>query len=100
MRKNKNYQEQKIFLCHLVTIQNYGGYWIQKPAEKTIQCFGKDETILDCEDDTCITNCIRSYEIQNATATNKRDSNVIGYYNLQDEIQWENNDTWVKKGTC
>ena len=89
-----------VFFCHLATIQNYEGYWVQKSDEKTIQCFRQHETILQCEDTSCITNCISPYEVKNDTATNKRDLNVIGYHNLLDEIQWENNDTWIKKGEC
>ena len=88
----------KYFSFYLVSIKSYEGYWIQKPDEHTIQCYGQNRTILKCNDSSCITNCLSTYHVRNATATFTRDPNVIGTYNLIDEIQWANNFTWRKKG--
>ena len=85
-------------LIFSVKITSYEGYWIQKPEEKILQCYGQNETILHCEDDSCITNCLSTYEVQDTTATSRRDSNVIGQHNLLNEIDWGNNNTWLQKG--
>ena len=85
-------------LIFSVKITSYEGYWIQKSEEKILQCYGQNETILHCEDDSCITNCLSTYEVQDTTATSRRDSNVIGQHNLLNEIDWGNNNTWLQKG--
>ena len=88
----------KYFSFYLVSIKSYEGYWIQKPGEHAIQCYTQNQTNLICNDSSCITNCLSTYQVWNATATFTRDPNVIGTYNLIDEIQWGNNFTWQKKG--
>ena len=88
----------KYFSFYLVSIKSYEGYWIQKPDEHAIQCYAQNQTNLICNDSSCITNCLSTYQVWNATATFTRDPNLIGTYNPIDEIQWANNFTWIRKG--
>ena len=88
----------KYFSFYLVSIKSYEGYWIQKPDEHAIQCYTQNQTNLICNDSSCITNCLSTYQVWNATATFTRDPILIGTYNSIDEIKWANNFTWIRKG--
>ena len=82
----------------LVTNDNYDGYWMKGPEKELVLCSKKDDTILNCEKERCITNCHDAYEIENVRIISKRDSSVIGHFNWYDGIRWGNNITWIKKG--
>ena len=79
-------------------ITNYEGHWKTKPEEKLLFCSKKSDNVLNCERESCTTNCFATYEIQNIKMISQHDSNIIGHYDLYDGIRWSNNITWTKKG--
>ena len=82
----------------LVTTVNYEGNWIQKPGEISTICYKNAETTLTCELGECSTNCVRSYNIQGYELSLSRDSNVTGNYDGDNEIRWDQDETWKKQG--
>ena len=84
---------------HLVAHIDFGGYWIEKPVEKTMQCYGQHGGILHCEYENCISNCQDTYDVLHDTLTLKRDLNVFGMFRLPNKVEWGSNKTWIRKGT-
>ena len=87
-----------LVLFHLVTIDNYEGYWIQTNQNESVLCSKQNDSILNCETERCTMNCHDTYEIGNVRIISTRDSNAIGHFDCYGGIRWENNITWIRKG--
>ena len=80
----------------------FEGYWVQNAGDKILSCSSVDGAILNCETESCTTNCHDVYDIENDTLISKQHSNTIG--NIRgdigsyQDIHWGNNITWIKKG--
>ena len=88
-----------MILSFLASTSDFEGYWIQKPEEELIECYGLNGTLLYCEQETVSVNGKDTYDILHHTISLTRDSNVVGHRSRTNEIHWGNNKTWIRRGT-
>ena len=84
----------------LVPVAHYTGFWIQTPGKHTVLCASNNHTILNCETESCTTNCHDVYYVESDRIIYKRHADTTENVGLFDgiHIRWENNITWRKKG--